>query len=67
MKKLWMIAFVATVLTACGSPAPEIDETEEKQRDSIDKTQKSKDEMILDSIMKAEELKESLEDSSATN
>jgi hypothetical protein len=67
MKKLWMIALVATVLTACGSATPEIDETEEKQRDSIDMNQKSKDEMILDSIMKAEELKEKLEDSSAIN
>lgn len=63
MKQLLIIALLAFFISACGSAAPEVDVTEEKVRDSVDMIQKSKAEMELDSIMKAEELKELQSDS----
>jgi uncharacterized protein YcfL len=58
MKKLLFIAMIVFMISACGSAAPEIDVTEEKQRDSVDMIVKDKAQMVLDSIMKAEEMKE---------
>ncbi|MDP2175154.1 MAG: hypothetical protein Q8K70_04510 [Bacteroidota bacterium] len=58
MKKLLFIALFISLISACGSAAPEIDVTEEKQRDSVDLIVKDKAQMLLDSIEKAEEMKE---------
>lgn len=56
MKKVVLFSVIALAFTACSNPQAEAQE--EKTRDSAISVQKSKDELYVDSLERAEEMKE---------
>lgn len=66
MKKLILFTCVAISAVACNNNA-KTEEQEKIERDSTDNVQISKDQLYVDSIMKAQEAQQSNTNSSAEN